>query len=171
MRESLEVRRMQQLEKCPMFRCFLITITLAALALPAAAQDREVPYWATIRAEEMYMRVGPSRDYKVAWVYKRPGLPLKVVRVVDGWRLVRDHEGAQGWVASSLLSPDRGAVVVGDELAAMRAEPSDSANLKWRLEPGVIGALGDCDDGWCEFDVDGRRGWVRADRLWGAGEP
>jgi SH3-like domain-containing protein len=154
-----------------MFRRFLIALSLAIVAMPAQAQDREVPYWATIRAEEMYMRVGPSRDYKVEWVYKRPGLPMKVVRVVDGWRLVRDHEGAQGWVAASLLSPDRGAVVVGEGLAAMRAEPSDGAALKWNAEPGVIGELGDCEDGWCQFDVDGRRGWVRAERLWGAGEP
>ncbi len=154
-----------------MFRHLPILALLIAAAVPAGAQDREVPYWATIRAEEMYMRVGPSRDYKVAWVYKRPGLPMKVVRVVDGWRLVRDHEGAQGWVASSLLSRQRGAVVVGEGLAEMRAEPSESAKLKWKLEPGVVGELGDCDEGWCEFDVDGRRGWVRAASLWGAGEP
>jgi SH3-like domain-containing protein len=155
-----------------MFRRFLLTVVLAAgTATPLGAQEREVPYWATIRAEEMFMRVGPSRDYKVAWVYKRPGLPMKVVRVVDGWRLVRDHEGTQGWVASSLLSPDRGAVVVGEGLAAIRAEPSDGARLKWNAEPGVVGELGDCDGAWCEFDVAGRKGWVRAERLWGAGEP
>jgi SH3-like domain-containing protein len=31
--------------------------------------------------------------------------------------------------------------------------------------------LGSCDDGWCELIVGGRDGWVRAERLWGAGEP
>jgi SH3-like domain-containing protein len=35
----------------------------------------------------------------------------------------------------------------------------------------VVGALGDCEAGWCELDVAGREGWVRAERLWGAGEP
>ena len=70
-----------------------------------------------------------------------------------------------------LLSPDRGAIVVGDGLAAMRDGPAAGARLKWNVEPGVVGALGDCRDGWCELNVDGHAGWVAADRLWGAGEP
>ncbi|MBU0669668.1 MAG: hypothetical protein KJ703_02670, partial [Alphaproteobacteria bacterium] len=37
--------------------------------------------------------------------------------------------------------------------------------------PGVVGVIGDCSEGWCEFDVDGRRGWVRQDRLFGSLEP
>ena len=51
---------------------------LMALAVPATAQDREVPYWASIRASELNMRVGPSADYKIAWVYHRAGLPCRV---------------------------------------------------------------------------------------------
>lgn len=152
----------------------LIPMVLAAamvFAVPARAQQREVPYWATIRATELYMRKGPSPDFKIDWVYKRPGLPLKVIRVAQGWRLVVDPDGAQGWVSASLLSPDRGAVVVGEGLAALRAEPNQGAQLRWNAEPGVVGKLGDCDLGWCQFDVGGRKGWVRADRLWGAGEP
>lgn len=152
----------------------LIPTVLAAamvFAVPVSAQQREVPYWATIRATELYMRKGPSPDFKIDWVYKRPGLPLKVIRVAQGWRLVVDPDGAQGWVSASLLSPDRGAVVVGEGLAALRAEPNQGAQLRWNAEPGVVGKLGDCDLGWCQFDVGGRKGWVRADRLWGAGEP
>ncbi|MBU1756201.1 MAG: hypothetical protein KJ703_04305, partial [Alphaproteobacteria bacterium] len=73
-----------------------LAILLAALALfaaPAQAQERDVPYWASIRASELNMRVGPSRDYKVSWVYRRPGLPVKVVRVMEGWRLIQDPDG------------------------------------------------------------------------------
>lgn len=144
---------------------------LLLFAAPAAAQDREVPYWASLKSEEVNMRVGPSRDYAIEWVYKRQGMPLKVVRVVDGWRLVRDPDGEEGWVVSSLLSLSPRAMVIGEEWAAIRAEASDGAMLKWNAEPGVVGALGECMAGWCEFDVDGRTGWVRQDRLWGAGEP
>lgn len=148
---------------------FPLVLLLASAS--ADAQQRDVPYWATIKAEKVFMRKGPSRDYKIEWVYKRRGLPLKVVRVAAGWRLVRDPAGDEGWVAASLLSPERGAVVVGEGLAPMRDAPADNAVLKWNAEPGVIGRLGDCETGWCEFDVAGRIGWVRADRLWGSGEP
>lgn len=143
----------------------------AALAVPAVAQDREVPYWASMRSKEVNMRVGPSEEYRIDWVYRRPQLPVKVIRVKEGWRLIRDPDGAQGWVVARLLSPERTALVVGKNVAPMRDGPSDSGLLLWNAEPGVVGKLGDCDSGWCEFDVDGRKGWVRQQRLWGAGEP
>ena len=146
---------------------FLITV----LAAPAAAQDREVPYWASIRASELNMRVGPSADYRIDWVYKRKGLPVKVIRLKDGWRLIQDPDGARGWVVARLLTPERTAIVTGDGLTEMRAEASATAQLRWKVEPGVSGKLLECDAGWCRLDVDGRRGWVPADRLWGAGEP
>ena len=70
-----------------------LVLSLSTLAAPAAAQDREVPYWATIRASELNMRVGPSANYKIDWVYKRQGLPVKVVMVIDGWRRIEDPDG------------------------------------------------------------------------------
>jgi SH3-like domain-containing protein len=149
----------------------LLSLLVLFAALPAAAQERETPYWASIRSKEVNMRVGPSENYPVDWVYKRKGLPLKVVRLMQGWRLVVDPDGTQGWVFAALLSPERTALVTGERLAPIRAEPSASAPLRWNAEPGVVGKLGDCEAGWCEFDVDGRRGWIEADRLWGDGEP
>lgn len=148
-----------------------LLVLFSGVSVPAVAQEREVPYWATIGTTKLNMRVGPSVNYRIDWVYKRPGLPVKVVRVVDGWRLIRDPEGAEGWVVARLLDADRGAVVVGEGLAALREAPSDNAKLRWNAEPGVVGRLGQCENGWCSFDVDGRVGWVRAERLWGAGEP
>ncbi|MGB3752842.1 MAG: SH3 domain-containing protein [Parerythrobacter sp.] len=144
---------------------------IALAALPGVAQDRTVPYWASIKVDEMYMRVGPSQNYKVSWVYKRKGLPLKVVRVIEGWRLVQDHEGTQGWVSVGLITAKRSAMVTGKGLAAMRDAPADNGRLKWNAEPGVVGTLGECEAGWCSLDVGGKVGWVRAERLWGAGEP
>lgn len=150
-------------------------IALICLALlvcsPAAAQEREVPYWASIKAAQLNLRVGPGRDFPIRWVYRRPGLPLKVVRVHQGWRLVRDPAGDEGWVTANLLSRERGAIVIGRGLAAMREKPSDGARVRWKAEPGVVGMIPDCDEGWCRFEVGGRVGHVRAARLWGAGEP
>ena len=143
---------------------------LFGLAAPAAAQERVLPYWASLRADEVNMRVGPSENFPIEWVYRRQGLPVKVVRVMQGWRLVEDPDGERGWIVARLLDPDRGAIVVGEGLAEMRAGSEPGARLLWRVEPGVVGALGDCASGWCRFAVGSRAGWVRQDRLWGAGE-
>ncbi|MCA0977436.1 hypothetical protein LCM19_03565 [Qipengyuania flava] len=151
-----------------------LTFVLAAFVLvvtPAQAQDREVPYWATLRASEINLRVGPSADYRIEWVYRRPGLPVKVIRVMDGWRLIEDPDGTRGWVASRLLSPDLGVIVVGKGNATIHEDADASSKIKWRLEPGVVGALKDCASGWCEITIGNRRGWVRANRLWGDGKP
>ncbi|MEO6388599.1 MAG: SH3 domain-containing protein [Croceibacterium sp.] len=148
------------------FACLLLL-----LSVPAAAQERDVPYWATMRADEVNMRVGPSEEFPIAWVYRRQGLPVKVVRVREGWRLVQDPDGQRGWIVARLLNPVRGAIVSGEGLTEMRAEANSGARLLWKVEPGVSGALGSCSDGWCKFDVAGRKGWVRQSRLWGAGEP
>ena len=152
-------------------RLILLFPAALLLAVAADAQDREVPYWATLRASEINMRVGPSADYKIAWVYRRKGLPVKVVRVLEGWRLIEDPAGDQGWVASRMLSADRSAMVTGEGLAPMRTAPADNSSVKWNLEPGVIGTLGDCEAGWCLLDVAGRQGYVAEARLWGPGAP
>ena len=145
----------------------LAAVLVAFVVPPVASQDRDVPYWATISAERVNMRVGPGPAYPVEWVYRRPGLPLRVVRVMQGWRLVRDPDGTQGWMVGRLLSRERGAIVTGEGLAAIRAEPTAGSPLRWRAQPGVIGKLGRCERGWCEIDIAGRSGWVQAARIWG----
>lgn len=138
---------------------------------PADAQDAKVPYWASIRASEVNMRVGPGEDYKILWVYHRPQLPFKVLRMKEGWRFVEDPDGARGWVLARFLTRERTGVVKGKEPAAMRDTGDHNARLLWRLAPGVVGLLGDCAAGWCQFAVGARKGFVQQDRLWGAGEP
>ncbi|WP_073975108.1 SH3 domain-containing protein [Erythrobacter donghaensis] len=147
-----------------------LALVLAAgtLVPPLAAQDRALPYWAALRFEKVNMRVGPSAEYPVSWVYTRKGLPVKVVRVREGWRLVEDHEGTQGWISASQLDPARGGMVIGTGLAEVRAAPDPASAVKWRAEPGVIAGMTKCKAGWCEVDIAGRKGFIAAGRLWGS---
>lgn len=156
-----------------MQRAGIFLTALAILASPASAQDREVPYWATIRssATALNMRVGPSADFPVSWIYRRPGLPVKVIRVHESWRLIQDPAGTRGWVASRLLSPERGAIVTGGRPAPMRDSASAAAPLRWFIKAGVVGKLGDCTAGWCRLAIGPREGWVEQKRLWGAAAP
>ena len=142
------------------------------LAAPVAtAQTNEVPYWASITVDEVYMRVGPSMSYPIEWVYQRRGLPVKVLRVNEGWRYVEDPDGTRGWMASRMLSRARAAIVTGEGNATIRAEAAATARLRWHVEPGVVGDLGECAQGWCEFAVGQHRGFIEAERIWGDGEP
>lgn len=145
-----------------------LVLAIGAFVAPLAAQDRTLPYWAALRYEKVNMRVGPSAEYPVSWVYLRKGLPVKVVRVREGWRLVEDHEGTQGWISASQLDPERGGMVIGTGLAEVRAAADPASAVKWRAEPGVIARMKKCKAGWCEVDIAGRKGFIAVDRLWGA---
>jgi SH3-like domain-containing protein len=155
----------------------LISLTLAAAAILSAlpvsarAEEAKVPYWASIRATEVNMRSGPGEDYRISWVYHRQHLPLKVLRTMEGWRFVQDPDGAQGWVMARFLTRERTAFVSGKAPADMREAGSQSAKLQWRVEPGVVAMLGDCDENWCAVTIDERRGYIAQRQLWGAGEP
>jgi SH3-like domain-containing protein len=146
-----------------------LCLALIAVVPARAADSDDVPYWASLTADTVNMRVGPARDYRISWVYKRKLLPLKVIRLHEGWRLVEDPDGARGWVLSRFLSRKQTAIVRGT-IAEMREQPG-GGRLMWRVEPGVVGKVGKCESGWCKFDAAGHSAWIKASAIWGEGEP
>jgi SH3-like domain-containing protein len=145
----------------------LLVVGMGAGNAGAQSSGKPVPYWASLAKGDARMRVGPSLDYPASWIYRRRDLPLKVVEVYSNWRKVEDPDGTQGWMHVRLLKDEPTAMVKGG-IAEMRERPSGEARLIFRLEPGVVGKLAGCSDGWCSLDVDGRRGYVAARNLWGA---
>jgi len=152
-------------------KMMMAAAVLAGLTLsPASAQSaKKVPYWVSITEAEARMRVGPSFDYPANWVYRRKGLPVKVVQVLNNWRKIEDSTGTQGWMHVRLLGDAATAIVIG-QIAEMREKPDDKADVRYRAEAGVVGRVSDCSNGWCTFDVQGQKGFVRAASLWGATE-
>lgn len=148
----------------------VLTVWTGVAHTTAQAQNRDVPYWATLRFDEVNMRKGPSENYPIDWVYKRKGLPVQVIRLRESWRLVQDPDGTQGWIASSQLSPKLGALIIGDGVVELRETASATSPILWQAEPGVVGELLRCRDSFCEIDIAGKSGWVLATRIWGAGE-
>ena len=148
-------------------RQILAAAALFAVVGPAGAQsDVELPYWASISVDEARMRKGPSPDVPVTWEYRRKDLPVKVIARHETWRKIEDPDGTQGWMAARLLSRTRTAIVTGD-VRPMREDASVSAAVAYRAEPGVVGRITDCKDGWCRIDVGGRKGWIETDHIWG----
>jgi SH3-like domain-containing protein len=142
---------------------------MAALCIAGAAlaAPKPVPYWASLSHDEARMRVGPSLDYPSNWVYRRRDLPVKVVQVLGLWRKIEDSSGAQGWMHVRLLS-DAPTAIVTAPIAPMRESASDDARALYRAERGVVGRLTSCSNGWCAFDVNGQRGYIRTGDVWGA---
>lgn len=145
-------------------------LAFGVVAAPLVAQDADVPYWVSLSKDKTNLRVGPGRDYRISWVYVRKGLPLKVLRTMGGWRLVQEPDGTRGWVLARFLTRTRTGMVKGG-VSEIRENSDGTGRLMWKVEPGVVGRLGNCDDGWCQFDIDGRVGYIRQVSVWGAGNP
>lgn len=129
--------------------------------------DLPLPRYVSLRSDKVYARAGPALRYPIKWIYKRNGLPVEIVQEFDNWRKVRDYEGEEGWVHTSLLSGERTALVWGDALVPMREGFSNNARLIARVEPMVVAALDKCSENWCRIETGGYRGWVERNFLWG----
>lgn len=148
-----------------------VALTLFGAASAAGQAQRKPPYWASIEEPEARMRTGPSTEFPVTWVYKRKNLPVKVVAVHSVWRKVKDRDGDQGWLHVRLLSPKRTAIVIGKDVGTLRDAPEPNAHISWRVEPGVVGIIDECDRGYCRFETDGRYGYIETARIWGDEAP
>lgn len=141
---------------------------------PAYAADSEFPAWGSIKVKRANMRVGPGLEYRVNWIYQRPGLPVKILRAIGGWWLVEDPDGARGWLRQSFVGRQRTGMVRG-EVAELHEESDGSGRILWRVAPGVIGKLDKCSDTNCRFSVIGgpdetRAGYVARGSVWGGAD-
>jgi len=143
-----------------------LALALLSVAAVSEAAPRDPPYWASIAASAAMLRTGPSTSFPATWRYIRPGLPVRVVQKRADWRRIVDPDGAQGWMRSNLLSERRTALVVGG-VQPLHARPDAGSRVEWRVEPGVVGRITRCADGWCRLEVDRRSGYIETRGLWG----
>ena len=148
-------------------RARLLGAALLTLASAASAQDKPVPYWASLASGEAMMRTGPARTYPGIWLYKRRDLPVRVLKRFESWRLIEDSEGAKGWMLSTMLSDRRTALVTGTSPRPVHAKPDEGSRVRYLAEPGVVGSISDCADGWCHIQIGPREGSIRVGDLWG----
>ncbi|HLO21494.1 MAG TPA: SH3 domain-containing protein [Sphingomicrobium sp.] len=152
-------------------RGVLAAFLIVAAAAPALAQEKQPPYWASIASGQAMTHTGPGRNYPNVWLYQRRDLPVRVVKKYETWRLIRDPDGAQGWMLVTMLSDRRTAIVKPGDPRAIRADRNDGAKVRYMAEPGVVGRIDKCKgDGWCRIEIGKKDGYVRTSDLWGVSE-
>ena len=156
-------------------------VLVLTLALPSAGSAQEaparsvgpsglpLPRFASLASSEVNVRTGPTTDHPIRWVYARHGLPVEIVEESEVWRRIIDPDGETGWVHSSLLSVQRTVIVAGSGIQDLRRSAAVDGRVVARLEPGVIAKFDECDGDWCRVEVEGERGWLPRDVIWGVG--
>ncbi len=148
----------------------LAAVALLSVAAPAAAQEKQPPYWASIASGQAMTRTGPGKNYPGVWLYQRRDLPVRVIKKYEHWRLIQDPDGAQGWMLVSLLSDRRSAIVKPGEPRQIRLKPNDGAKVRYMVEQGVVGRIDKCASGWCRITVGKLGGYIHTTDLWGVAE-
>ncbi len=134
--------------------------------------------FASLKSDRVNLRAGPGTEYPTVWVYRRAGLPLEIIKEFEGWRQVRDADGATGWVLQYFLSGRRTALVMPWEAKAGSLPPqvdlygddSERSRVVARVEAGVIANIASCDGRWCRITIDDYKGYMPQKRLWGVYE-
>jgi SH3-like domain-containing protein len=148
-------------------RGLVSALSLLLAATPAVAQDKQPPYWASIASGQSMTRTGPGRNYPGVWLYQRRDLPVRVIKKYETWRLIEDPDGAKGWMLVTLLSDRRTGLVKPGDAQPIYASPDRSSRIRYRLEPGVVGRIDHCREGWCRIAVGDRKGYILESAIWG----
>ena len=161
---------------------FLAAAILAgtALTVPAgetSAKDANpitsglpVPRFVSLKSDHVNVRVGPTKDNDVSFIYTRSSLPVEITAEFENWRRIRDADGTEGWVYHSLLSGRRTGMVIAknpDDLVPVYGKSDVESAVVAKLERGVVGTVKRCADNWCAISGRGFDGWIQQVRLWG----
>ena len=142
---------------------------LAALPLAATAQTTvgdKLPRFASLRSDEVNLRVGPGENYPIEWVYKRKDMPVEILEEFQNWRKVQDWQGAKGWVLDRMVTGKR-AVIVDGGVRPLYRLPDPASQIVARAEPGVIARLIEFQGPWCRVEAGSFKGWIQRSDVWG----
>lgn len=167
----------------PFTRLLLLLTTLSVLAIWPVAETRAqegrtafrttnypLPRFVSLGSAEVYARTGPGKQYPIRYSYKRRHLPVEITLEYESWRKIRDFDGDEGWVHTSLISGNRTALIKGTENLALYRSPRNDARKSAYVEPKTIVAISKCNGQWCEVNAAGYQGWIEQKYLWGVYE-
>jgi SH3-like domain-containing protein len=147
----------------------LATAVPATFPLAVSAQTAvgdKLPRFASLRSDEVNLRVGPGENYPIEWIYKRKDMPIEIIEEYQNWRKVQDWEGTKGWVLDRMVYGKRAVIVEGGVHALYRL-PDRASQIVARAEHGVIARLLEFQGPWCRVEAGGFKGWIERSEVWG----
>ena len=166
---------------CMLFFLFLIINNQATYA------NKNSSSWASLKYNKTYLRTGPSKDNKVIWVYKRKGLPLKILRKKNEWNEVLLPSSQKGWINSSQISKKRNVIIQNNKsLSDMALSKQKQITVTDKnskiiayVQEGVIATLNKCKEDLCKIELKVKKekyffknsyklsGYIEKDFIWG----
>ena len=133
--------------------------------LPRSLANESVNFL-SLKNNEVYVRVGPSKEYPIKFIYKKKYLPLEVLDKSETWRKIKDFENNSGWIHISQLSKKKSAINTKNNSVLYKKSTIYSKPIA-RLEVGRLVLIKKCKEKWCKITSGGFKGWVFESSLWG----
>ena len=120
----------------------------------------------SLKNNEVNVRVGPSKEYPIKFIYKKKYLPLEVLDKSETWRKIKDFENNSGWIHISQLSKKKSAININNN-SLLYKKPTIYSKPIVKLEIGRLVLIKKCKEKWCKITSGGYSGWIFKDSLWG----
>ena len=120
----------------------------------------------SLKNNEVYVRVGPSKEYPIKFIYKKKYLPLEVLDKSETWRKIKDFENNSGWIHISQLSKKKTAINIKNNSVLYKKSTTFSKPIA-KLEIGRLVLIKKCKEEWCKITSGGFGGWIFKSSLWG----
>ena len=143
----------------------LVLFFLILFFLPRSFANESVNFL-SLKNNEVYVRVGPSKEYPIKFIYKKKYLPLEVLDKSETWRKIKDFENNSGWIHISQLSKKKSAININNN-SLLYKKPTIFSKPIAKLEIGRLVLIKRCKVKWCKISSGGFRGWIYKNALWG----
>ena len=133
--------------------------------LPRSLANESVNFL-SLKNNEVYVRVGPSKEYPIKFIYKKKYLPLEVLDKSETWRKIKDFENNSGWIHISQLSKKKSAINTNNN-SLLYKKPTIFSKPIAKLEIGRLVLIKKCKMDWCKISSGKYVGWIFKNTLWG----
>ena len=123
------------------------------------------PKYASLKKDRVYLRWNASFDAPIKFIYQKKNLPILIIDKYDVWKKVRDIEGTEGWIHTSMIS-NKKTFINNKEQNLLKYK--DNINIVNAIvKKGVVGKIINCDEIFCKVKIKPYTGWVEKKYLWG----
>jgi len=120
----------------------------------------------SLKNNEVNVRVGPSIEYPIKFIYKKKYLPLEIIDKSETWRKIKDLKNNSGWVHVSQLSRKKTAINIKDN-SILYKKPTIFSKPIAKIEIGRLVLVKKCKKKWCKITSGDYEGWIFEKFLWG----
>ena len=139
-------------------------VILFLLFFPASLLAQEENHFLMLKNNEVNVRYGPSFEYPIKYIYKKTGLPLRVIDKKENFRRIIDHKKNGGWIHLSQLKKSKSFITT--EIKILFKKPTKFSKPLAKIDKGRLLRVKECKDKWCNVKSGKFSGWIEKDNVW-----